>query len=304
MPGNNAAMERQSGKRTETICPLCGSPGIEPRYEIERCGSEFSVHACSECRFMFRNPVPTLREIRKWYGEGYYTGAAEYSYCDERRIEPFARFVWDKRIQLLRKQTGGGNLLDVGCSFGGFMKAASACFIPHGIEISGYAGRYAKGIFREAVHIGTLEDHPFPPSYFSAITMIEVIEHLPDPLSSLAECYKLLRPGGVLLVQTANMDGLQARIQGPRYAYFMPGHCSYFSRRNLLMALTKCGFRKVKFFHPVEFGLIPKLRKSRGGFKSWSDYRHWIRIAAYHAVSKIHIGDFAATSSLSLYAFK
>ena len=98
--------------------------------------------------------------------------------------------------------------------------------------------------------------------------MIELIEHLKDPVSAIDECFRLLKKDGILVIQTANMDGLQARIKGEGYSYFLPGHVSYFSRRNLTEALLRAGFRGVRAFIPVEFGLMPKLLKSRGSFKT------------------------------------
>ncbi len=253
---------------------------------------------------MFMNPTLDSDAIRNLYGEEYYTGKAEYSYYDERVAENFSAYVWNKRIEMLRRHVPGGNLLDVGSSFGGFLRAASRYYTPHGIEVSPYAGGYSRSVAGGVIHIGTLKDHPFANDYFSAITMIELIEHLPDPMSALEECYRLLRKGGLLMIQTANMDGLQAKIQGSGYAYFMPGHLSYFSRQNLVRALARTGFGKIKVFYPVEFGLLPKLKKSRYTFTSAWDYRRWLRISAYHFISKIHFQDFAATSSMVIYAFK
>ncbi len=253
---------------------------------------------------MFMNPRLSDAAARGLYNEDYYSGRAEYSYHDERAIEESSRMVWDKRISVMRRHVQGGNILDVGSSFGGFLKSASRFYAPHGIEVSSYAGGYSKSVIGGTIHIGTLRDHPFKEAYFSVITMIELLEHLPDPAFALQECYRLLRAGGLLVIQTANMAGLQAKILGKNYAYFMPGHLSYFTKRNLTMALRNCGFTKIKVFYPVEFGLLPKLKKSRYAFTSLMDYRRWLRIAAYHFVSKLRCGDFAATSSMVVYAFK
>ena len=199
----------------------------------------------------------------------------------------------------------GGNFLDVGAAFGGFMNAASTRYSTYGIEPSEYSGNEARKRFGgDRVHVGTLENHPFESGFFSAITMIEVIEHLADPAGAVRECFRLLRDGGVLVVQTANMAGLQARLQGERYAYFMPGHLSYFTRRNLTGLLADSGFSRIDAYLPVEFGLLPKLLKSRSAFTSIADYRRWLRIAWYHYTSKLRFGDFALTSSMVLYAVK
>ncbi len=287
-----------------TRCPLCGSADIGRRYTITRFARPFTIDRCSRCAFMFMNPPFTDNAVRQLYGSDYYSGRSDYSYMDERAIEPFAMHVWKNRLKFIARRAPQGNFLDIGAAFGGLMKAARQHFIPHGIELSDYAGSAARELFGERLHIGTLRDHPFPGDSFAAITMIELIEHIDDPLAALRECHRLLRKDGLLVIQTANMRGRQAKALGDRYDYFMPGHLSYFSKSNLCEALRRCGFTSLKVYYPVEFGLIPKLLKSRHAFESMSDYRAWLRIAWYHVRSKIHLGDFAMTSSMVVYAKK
>ena len=285
-------------------CPLCGGDRIGRAYAIDAGSPPFTVDRCASCNFMFMNPRFTDKTISGFYDEGYYSGGSEYAYYDERAAEPYARHVWDGRISVIRRYVPGGNFLDVGSAFGGLLSAAEKYFTPYGIELSPYAAAHSRSAFGDRVHNGTLEDHPFAPGFFSVISMVELIEHLPDPLAALRECHRLLTRGGLLLVQTANMDGLQARLLGKDYAYFMPGHLSYFSMSNLTMALRRCGFGAIKVFYPVEFGLVPKLKKSRYWIESPWDYRKWARISTYHLISKIHMARFAMTSSMVTYAFK
>jgi len=277
---------------------------INPLYEINRYEPAFSVDRCAGCGFIFMNPRFKKSVLAGFYGDNYYTGNAGYTYYDERDAEKFAMHVWRKRIEKIHDKVKTGSFLDVGCAFGGLLKAAQKYYKPYGIELSEYSGGVAKSIYGNNIHLGTLEDHPFREESFSVITMIELIEHLPDPLSAVKECYRLLKPGGLLLIQTANMDGLQAKIQGSNYAYYMPGHLSYLSKKNILMILRKCGFKKILFYHPVDFGLFPKLMKSRYGFKTFFDYSAWIRISLYHLAGKIRFRNFSATSSLVTYGIK
>jgi SAM-dependent methyltransferase len=264
----------------------------------------FRTDRCMTCNFIFMNPRLSEATITSLYREGYYRGDADYSYYDERDAEKYSRYVWNSRIKKIRSFIENGNLLDIGCAFGGFLKAASRYYNPFGIEISDYAGGFAKLEFGEKIHIGSLENHPFKDEFFSSITMIEVLEHLPAPVVSITECFNLLKKGGLLVIQTANMNGIQARLLRDRYAYFLPGHFSYFTKDNLKTLLEKTGFREIRVFHPVEFGLLPKLLKSRYGFRSVLDYRKWLRIAAYHYLSKIRYRSFAFTSAMVVYALK
>ena len=291
------------GERRKS-CPVCGSCDIRHKYHIDRYSLHFDTDICLDCGFIFMNPLFDEETVKGFYSEDYYKGKADYSYVDEREIKKYSACVWNSRVKVIHRFVRSGNFLDVGCSFGGLLESASRWFTPYGIEMSEYSASHARGIFGDNIHRGTLDDHPFSGDFFSAITMIELIEHLADPAKAVGECYRLLKTGGLLLIQTANMDGMQAKGLGGSYEYFMPGHLSYFSRRNLIMLLKNTGFREVKVFQPVEFGLLPKLLKSRGSFKSVSDYRAWLRIASYHMKSKVHFGDFALTSSMVIYAFK
>jgi len=279
-------------------CPLCESGDLDEHYTINRYQPPFKTGQCQSCGFIFQNPRFTDEVINNFYTEDYFKGSAEYAYHDERKIKHFARHVWDRRIQVLHRYVTGGSFLDVGASFGGLMEAAGRYYKPHGIEMSSYAGKEAAQLPGCTVHIGTLSDHPFEKDYFSAITMIEVIEHLADPAGAVEECFSLLKDRGVLVIQTANMAGRQARSEGKDYAYYMPGHISYFTMENLTALLTRTGFSRVKVFRPVEFGLLPKLKKSRGSFRSIADYRAWLRITGYHLKSKCAAGNFSLTSSM------
>lgn len=100
------------------------------------------------------------------------------------------------------------------------------------------------------------------------------------------------------------MNGKQAKDLKENYEYYMPGHLSYFTAANLTMLLKTAGFSKIKIYYPVEFSLLPKLLKSRGSFKKFSDYKAWPRISSYHIKSKLHFGNFAMTSSMVVYAVK
>lgn len=291
-------------KDKQKFCPLCKSGYISPHFSIDKYKIKFNTDKCKDCGFIFMNPAIDDKTIKSLYSRDYFEGNADYSYIDERKIKKFSNYVWNKRIKVIRKYVQEGNFLDIGCSFGGLLESASKFYAPYGIEASEYAWTHASSIFGKNIHHGTIEDHPFGGNFFSAITMIELIEHLDNPLLAIEECYRLLKEKGVLVIQTANMDGRQAKKLGKDYEYFMPGHISYFTMKNLKEALLNAGFTRVKVFYPVEFGLLPKLKKSRGNFKTFKDYKAWLRISSYHFKSKIHAGNFAMTSSMVIYAFK
>ncbi|URA09894.1 methyltransferase domain-containing protein [Thermospira aquatica] len=297
--------QRELTYQEKKNCPLCGGEAGFFR-EIDRWQPPLTIWRCGECHFQFQ-PKET-EEAAHLYDEGYYTGTSIYTYQDERQHKDAAMAVWRSRVNALsrlEKSTGPKRWLDVGCAFGGLLEAAKEKgYEPYGLEISEYSGGYARTVFPGHIWIGNVEDFDLPQDFFSVVSLVEVIEHLAHPMKALERVYRSLQEGGLLLVQTADMDGLQARFKGENYHYYLPGHLSYFDRHNLALVLRRVGFRRIRFIGGVEFGLLPKLIKSRDSFHSLWDYRHWIRISLYHLASKITIGPWHLTSSMVMLAWK
>ncbi|MGH2395464.1 MAG: class I SAM-dependent methyltransferase [bacterium] len=102
-----------------------------------------------------------------------------------------------------------GRLLDVGCGSGRFLvHMRDLGWEVTGVEPDPVAVRVAHRSFHLNVASGTLEDAGFPESCVDVVTMNHVIEHVPDPISSLRECNRVLREGGRLVVVTPNVHSL------------------------------------------------------------------------------------------------
>jgi SAM-dependent methyltransferase len=77
-----------------------------------------------------------------------------------------------------------------------------AGFEARGLEISPWVVNYARNTFGIPVLLGPLEDQQIEPCSLDVIAMMDVLEHLPDPVTTLRHCLKLLRPDGVMILQT------------------------------------------------------------------------------------------------------
>ncbi|TGL37556.1 class I SAM-dependent methyltransferase [Leptospira perdikensis] len=282
-------------------CPLDQTNDWRPLYTTTGKYSGLSIVECTHCKLQALFPRPNQKEL---YGQDYYQGKAEYTYIDERENKKFFQYVWKARVRNIKKFVKTGNFLDIGSSFGGFLESArDGGFSVQGVEISEYASHYANenGI---PTFNGSLAEAKFPNNHFSVITMVEVIEHIENPNLFFKELTRILKPGGLLLLQTANFDGWQAKKEGPNYHYYMPGHVFYYTDRILKNILTNLDFSRFVSYFGVDFPLLAKLQKSRGSFKNWKDYLQWLRISYYHFQSKWKKNGFPLTSSYVLYAFK
>lgn len=283
-------------------CIVCGTVP-EFRYVIDRFDPPFDILCCPKCGLQMQRFVPV--DASHLYSEDYYEGRAEYSYRDERRRRRFDRYVHDARLKTISSFVPPpAEFLDVGAAFGGLVEAATAAgYRARGIDVSAYAADWARSQGIRVEH-ASLTSGLFADASLDVVTMIEVMEHLEDPRASLRALSRMIRPGGLAVIQTANFEGLQAQESGADYHYYLPGHLYYYSLSNLRRLLADFGFGRIKVFRPVDFGLLPKLLKSRGDFQNLTDYRRWLKTAWYHWKSSIAWGDFSLTSSMVIYAFR
>lgn len=292
-------MEQYSSLRNE--CPLQKDCDWKPLYTTTGNYPGLQIAECQSCKLQALSPRPDQTEL---YTKDYYQGKAEYSYIDERKAKPFFRYVWKARLKNIKRFVKSGHFLDIGSSFGGFLEVAKEeGFNIQGVEISEYAAKYANANQIPTFH-GNLFDAKFPTSSFDVITLVEVIEHIENPNLFFQELTRILKPGGLLLLQTANFKGWQAKNEASHYHYYMPGHVFYYSDTLLKKILTGFGFGSFVSYFGVDFPLVAKLKKARGSFQSWKDYRHWFRISFYHFRSQWKTKGYPLTSSYVLYAFK
>jgi 2-polyprenyl-3-methyl-5-hydroxy-6-metoxy-1,4-benzoquinol methylase len=104
---------------------------------------------------------------------------------------------------LLRFVLPPAKVLEIGCAHGGFVAMLrQAGFDATGLELSPSIVDFAQRTFEVPVLTGPIEDQPIEACSFDAVVMMDVMEHLPQPLATLRRCLDLLKPSGILLVQT------------------------------------------------------------------------------------------------------
>src|SRR5207247_7140422 len=104
---------------------------------------------------------------------------------------------------LLRHKLPPAKTLELGCAHGGLVALMQqAGYDSIGVEMSPWVADYARRAFDIPVLCGQVETLTFEPGSFDAVTLLDVLEHLPNPRGSLEACVRLLRPEGVLMIQT------------------------------------------------------------------------------------------------------
>lgn len=260
-------------------CNLCGSD----RYEVHLVrgdlnlflGGEFRLVKCVGCGLVYLNPRPCVDELPLLYKDNYdqFTIAVSDEPSILTRLERYYGLY--KRCRSILYYQRHGRLLDIGCATGDFLAAMSKHpgWELYGIEIAASASEYARSRLGLDVRTGTLEKVEFPEKWFDVVTLWNTIEHLSDPLGTLRKIHRLLKPQGLVVFSTPNLDSLDARLFGPYWiGYELPRHLYVFSRRTIRMLATKAGFS------------ILKMRCLYGGYAAaMSSVRFWLRATARDA---------------------
>lgn len=228
-------------------CNLCGSSARRLLFRKDG----FDLVECGECGLAFVANPPSDAEVA-----GFYDGAGDYhSELLDPRDPGFQRMrgIARKHLKVLLKSVPDPQrlkLLDIGCSNGLFLaKARAAGFSVRGVELSPMTAEFARSHFALDVFRGSWRDADIPECSLDVITLFDVIEHMPDPLAELRGIRKLLKPGGLLLQSTPNIDGLFPRVSQP-FARMLdywphpepPHHLYQFSVRTLSELTARAGF--------------------------------------------------------------
>jgi 2-polyprenyl-3-methyl-5-hydroxy-6-metoxy-1,4-benzoquinol methylase len=122
-------------------------------------------------------------------------------------------------VRVISEMLPSGQVLDVGCFRGEFLSMLSKDYQKYGVEPSEAAQEVAleRGIILLGASIEQIDKH----SKFHVITLIDGIEHLPDPFCSLQKLSSLLLPDGILIIATGNTDSLLWRLLGTDYWYYL-----------------------------------------------------------------------------------
>lgn len=124
------------------------------------------------------------------------------------------------------------------------MSAASARgFRVEGVDYNRAATDWVAEKYGFSAFCGDFMD--YPGEACDAVTMLDVIEHLPRPLGALAKARSLTKPGGVFVLSTMDSDSLVSRLVGKRLEDFRRTreHLFFFNRATIRRALQRAGFQ-------------------------------------------------------------
>jgi SAM-dependent methyltransferase len=251
-------------------CPVCGSSRSRVKYEPwvneldpQRLygaasgipGTQYLVE-CIDCKMIFESPRYDAKTIVKGYMASQ-EGDHDSQY--PMRVYSFYRTLKKHAKHL---PAPGAKVLDIGTAGGAFLDAAKQYgYDAYGMEPS--ADLVARGKARGLqIEQGTIESHTFVPESFDLVCLWDVIEHLPDPKSSLVEIRNLLKPNGILLINYPDIGTWQAKLAGKRFWWILSVHLHHFTRASIRNICSRTGFEAFHFqryWQTLEFGYLERM---------------------------------------------
>ncbi len=222
-------------------CPLCGS--LQSR-EDQRRGATL-LRRCQPCSMVFSESAEIPTDM---YEEAFADEDHRYhQYAHEAdRVESGQHHVawgWRQFFSRTTPLPATPSLLDIGCSTGVFLSEARRRGWTQltGNELSPSAAAVTRKLVGCDVWEDPIEQVPLPPESFTAVTVWEVIEHVPDPRGFVRRILELLKPGGYLAITTPNWESPWERATTDFFR-MPPYHLSYWTPPTLTRLLQDAGF--------------------------------------------------------------
>ncbi|MCC5814602.1 MAG: methyltransferase domain-containing protein [Leptospira sp.] len=229
-------------------CILCGSQDHKIVFEE----NGIPIAECSYCGHVYSS------YDQDEHYEGYWDDPEEA--FDLKWWDEAHRDIYQDFIRLFLKAPKG-KLLDVGCGLGFFVKSvgkAKPQWEVTGYEIAERAAKFAQeknGLSN--VHAGMVQESGIPEGSLDIITLWDVIEHIPKPHSLLEYLNSLLKPGGILFMQTPNFPfqlwkaRLKVRLKGMKSdGHYLEAkdHVNNYKMETLARLGEQCNFFEAKYY--------------------------------------------------------
>lgn len=223
------------------VCPICNSDKIKESFKKDG----YDLYSCQDCLVLFVWPTPV--NLKNIYSREYFNNQREgpnFGYVSYDQDKLSMADTFHTYLAKIEKFVSGRNIFDVGAATGYFLDLArQRGWHTCGVDISDYAAREASQRGHQVLAGDNISSLSWPDK-FDAVTMWDVLEHLPDPVGYLQQLNRIMKKDAVLATNTINKSSLWARLWGQRWhAIIPPEHLFFYSPPSLFKLFDRSGFK-------------------------------------------------------------
>lgn len=202
------------------------------------------LRRCPGCGLAWRSEFPESAELAALYGDDYLERWGIEAPERLAEVRAMKEATYRAFFDELAAHRAGGKLLDLGCALGFLLGVArDRGYAAWGLDLNQSAIDEARREFGERVHAGPLDAGAFPGECFDVVTLIDVLEHVADPVALLDAVAARLSPGGVAVAVLPDTSSAVCRLLGRRWPHYNAEHLFYWSAANLRRFFEQTGWR-------------------------------------------------------------
>jgi SAM-dependent methyltransferase len=236
-----------------TRCAICGTTGnaiqlypanfdlaalnpavFSPRRMPDRI--HYRMVICNACGLVRGDPTAAPEILSRLYRQTTSNYAAE--------VDLLQRTYGQRLAGLANYGVQKGTLLEIGCGTGFLLEEALAQGYAEvrGVEPSVSAVSQASPRVRTNIVCDIMRQGLFEPEQFDVVCLFQVFDHIPDPGTLLDECWRVLKPGGLILCLNHNVQAVSARLLKERSPIVIIQHTYLYSPQTIARLFTAHGF--------------------------------------------------------------
>ena len=235
---------------SDTRCAICKTKGNAREVYAARFASDtfnadrfsarrlpdqvhYPIVRCDTCGLVRSDPMADPAILARLYSE------STFDYSDEVMN---LRSTYGRYLAKLGRKT---SLLEIGCGNGFFLEEAmeQGYAMVLGVEPSADSIAKAKPNIRSLITRDVMHSGLYQSEQFDVVCMFQVFDHIPDPNALLVECHRILKPGGVVLCITHNIEAVSSRILKQRSPIIDIEHTYLFSPSTISRVFSANGFK-------------------------------------------------------------
>lgn len=209
-------------------CVLCGNDEWTLVSDQNRNGYPFTIQKCVSCGMILQQPFPTKEFLDRFYIKDYYRGlywGSHKAHPDDVKKRHSLALERLKLLNHMLPLVSGVRILDFGSGVGAFIDECHEQY--PAVAITG---------MDPGTHIAPASGG----DGFSAITLMHVLEHIPDPVQTLEGLAPLLVPGGYIYIEVPDIEARHTVRE------FHIAHVLYFTSATLRLCLETAGYTVIR----------------------------------------------------------